>query len=214
MKNIVIMLASLILGSLTAVPVLAEEPAAAVAPKAAPAAAESVKSAPAPVSASAPATPAKTDKAIRIGVVDMAAIAKDSAPGKAAYAEVKSKTEKYQKQIQAKQKQLQKLRADIEAKMPTLAPELRDAEAKKFQKKFEEFQKFAQKAEKDVRAKEEELLGKLFKSVEKAAGEYAMANGFTAVVMKNQLLYVEAGVETKDLTEQMIKLVGGTPVNK
>jgi len=57
-------------------------------------------------------------------------------------------------------------------------------------------------------------LGKLFKSVDKAAGEYAKANGFTAVVMKNQLLYVEAGVETKDLTGEMIKLVGGTPANK
>lgn len=214
MKKIVIISASLLLASLTAFPVLAEEPAAIVAPKATPAAAETVKTAPTPISTAVPTQPAKTEKVIVIGTVDMATITKDSAPGKAAYAEVKSKTEKYQKQIQAKEKQLQKQKATIEAQLPTLTPQQREAKAKEFQKKIEEFQKFVQKADKDVRAKEEELLGKLFKSVDKAAGEYAKANGITAVVMKNQVLYVEAGVETRDLTGEMIKQVGVTPAKK
>jgi len=144
----------------------------------------------------------------------MATIAKDSAPGKAAHTEVKSKMEKYQKQIQAKEKQLQKQKATIEAQIPTLTPQQREAKAKEFQKKIEEFQKFVQKADKDVRGKEEELLAKLFKSVDQAAGDYAKANGYTAVVLKNQVLYVGADVETKDITGELIKLVEGTEKKK
>ncbi len=154
--------------------------------------------------------PAKTEKTIRIGYVDMPSIARESAPGRAAYAEIKAQTEKYQKQIQAREKQLQKQKAAIEAQLPTLPPQQREAKAKEFQKKVESFQKFVQNADKEVRAKEEELLAKIFKAVEAAAGNYARANGYAAVVMKNQTLYIGEEVESKDLTSEIIKSIEGT----
>jgi len=210
MKKTAIMLAGLLLASITTIPALAEEPAAA--PSAPAAAAETIEAT--PVAEPVPATPSKAEQPIRIGYVDMATIAKDSAPGKAAYAEIKAKTGKYQKQIRAKEKQLQKQKAAIEAQLPTLPPQQREAKAKEFQKKIEEFQKFVQKADKDVRAREEELLGKLFKSVDQVAGEYAKANGFTAVVLKNQILFVAAEAQTTDLTAEVIKQVDKTVEKK
>jgi len=208
MKSIAVMFTSLLLASLAASPALAEGPP----PSAAKAAAETVKTTPSVEPA--PAAPAKAEKVVKIGFVDMPTIAKDSAPGKAAHAEVKAKTEKYQKQIKAKETQLQKQKAAIEAQMPTLSPPQREAKAKEFQKKIMEFQKFVQNADKDVRAREEELLGKLFKSVDQVAGEYAKANGFTAVIMKNQLLFVSPDVQTSDITAEMIKLVDKTAPKK
>lgn len=208
MKKISIVMTGLLLASLATLPALAEEPAAPPAK----AAAEADKTA--QPAGAAPAVPSKAEKVVRIGFVDMPTIAKDSAPGKAAYAEIKAKTEKFQKQIRAKEKQLQKQKAAIEAQIPTLSPPQREAKAKEFQKKIEAFQKFVQNADKEVRAKEEELLGKLFKSVDQVAGEYAKANGFTAVVMKNQLLFVAPEAQTTDLTPEMIKLVDKTMEKK
>jgi outer membrane protein len=149
--------------------------------------------------------PATADQKIKVGFVDMTKIASDSSPGKAAYAEVKAKTEKYQKQIKAKEKQLQKQKAAIEAQMPSLTPSQRSTKANEFQKKLESFQKFLVKAEKDVRTREAELLKELYLSVEKAAGDYGKANGYAAITMQKDLLFIGSTVDSQDLTAEIIK---------
>ncbi|GFE57881.1 OmpH family outer membrane protein [Geobacter sp. AOG1] len=150
------------------------------------------------------ATPAKT---IRIGYVDMVKAATDTAQGKAAFAEMSAKTDKYKRQIEAKQKQLEKQKAAIEAKIETMTPMARAAKAKEFQKKVEDYQKYVQNAEKDMRAKEENLSGKLYKAIEKAAADYGKANGFAAVVVKKELLFMGENVDAKDLTEEIVKAI-------
>jgi len=57
-------------------------------------------------------------------------------------------------------------------------------------------------------------LGDLYKSVEKAAGDYGKNNGFAAVVMKKELLYSAENVEIKDLTAEIIKLAESPRVKK
>jgi outer membrane protein len=144
---------------------------------------------------------------VKIGYVDMPTVAKDSVPGKAAYAEIKAKSEKYKERIEAKQKELEKQKAAIEAKIATLTPKERSAKAKEFQKKIEDFQKYVQKAQKELQTRENELLGTLFKSIEKVVGKYANDNGYAGVADKKGILYVGDNVEVKDLTEEVIKLV-------
>jgi outer membrane protein len=155
--------------------------------------------------------PPLTGQTIKIGFVDMAKIAADSTTGKTALNEVKAKAEKYQKQIKTKEQQLLKQKNAIEAQLPKLSPQQRQTKAKEFQKKIEEFQKFVQSADKDVRSYEAELLAKLYKSIETAAGDYGKSNGFTAIAMKKDLLFVGDGVSISDLTGAMIPLVDKTP---
>ncbi len=158
----------------------------------------------------APVLPPIKESSVKIGVIDMAKIAGDSASGKAAYAKVKAKMEKLQKQIKSKENQLKKQKADIEAQMPSLAPIQRSAKAKEFQKKLESFQSFIQKAEKDVRATEAELLKNLYESVAKSAADYGKANGFAAIVMNKELLFAGSSVAIEDLTAEIIKLIDGS----
>lgn len=160
------------------------------------------------------AIPAKTAAAVKLGYVDMPKLAKDSAPGKAATAEMKSRAAKLKGQAEARQKQLQKQKAEIEAQLPTLSPEQRTAKAKEFQKKLEGFQKFVENGQKELQGKESELLGKLFKEIEISAGEYGKANGFSAVVVKHDLLFVGDGVEVVDLTDEILKRLGSGSVKK
>ncbi len=144
---------------------------------------------------------------VKIGYVDMPTVAKESVPGKAAYAEMKAKSEKYKERIEAKQKDLEKQKAAIEAKIQTLTPKERSAKAKEFQKKIEDFQKYVQNAQKELQTRENELLGTLFKKIEKVVGKYAEDNGYAGVAEKKGILYVGDNVEVKDLTEDVIKLV-------
>ena len=156
------------------------------------------------------ALPAKKEQSVKIGIIDMAKVASDSSSGKAAYAEVKAKMEKFQKQIKSKETELKKQKDAIEAQMPSLAPIQRSAKAKEFQKKLESFQTFIQKAEKDVRTREANLLKKLYESVAKSAGDYGKANGFAAIGTNKELLYIGSTVKIQDLTAEIIKLMDGS----
>ena len=215
MKKLITLVVTTALAGLFAITALAAEPAAATGQKTPPDAAPSINAKPAApadvavTTATPAATPAKT---IRIGYVDMVKAASDSVPGKAAFAEMKKRNDKYKGQIEAKQKQLEKLKATIEAKIATIPPPQREAKAKEFQKKVGEFQKFVQNAEKVMRTREDELSGKLFKAIEKAATEYGKANGYAAVVVKKELLYMGENVDAKDLTEEIVKGVDAATV--
>ena len=213
MKKTVLILIAIALASFPSLTALAAEPEASSAPKTTltekSVAPEAMPTVPKNGTSPAPALPAKTEQSIKIGFIDMAKIARDSNPGKAVYAEVKAKMEKYQKQIKSKETQLQKQKAAIEAQMPSLTPTQRADKAKEFQKKLEGFQGYIQKAEKDVRSREAELLKKLYQSVEKSAGDYGKTNGYAAIVMNKELIYTGSNVEVQDLTAETIKTING-----
>ncbi len=209
MRKFLLTLITISLATLPNLRALAAEPATALEPTAA-VTATSTTPGTKPVAAENAATPAsvlpaKTDQKIKVGFIDMAKIASDSSPGKAAYAEVKAKTVKYQKQIKAKENQLKKQKAAIEAQMSSLTPSQRSVKAKEFQKKLESFQKFLEKADKDVRTKEAELLKELYLSVEKSAGDYGKVHGYAAITMRKDLLFIGSNVESQDLTAEIIK---------
>ncbi len=172
---------------------------------------------PAPPAATAPApavaaTPQEQKKVgpyqtLRIGYLDITRIGNESSPGKAAQGRLKAKAEKYQSQIAAKQKQLEKQKAAIEAKLPSMLPEQRAAKAREFEKKVEEYRKFVQNAEKEMKPLEEELTRSLVGMIEKVASDYGKANGYAAIVVKKELLYQGSVVAVQDVTEDILKLV-------
>lgn len=157
--------------------------------------------------AAEPVLTEKAEQTVRIGFVDMAKIAGDSVPGKAAQNMVQAKTKMYRSQITAKEKQLEKQKKTIEAQIAALSPQQREAKAKEFQKKLDEYRKLVTKAEKEVQTLQEKLLSDLYKSIEKASGDYGKAQGLIAVVMKKDLLFAGEKTEVKDITEDIIKLL-------
>ena len=135
-------------------------PAAVVAPP--------VVTAPAPAVAATPQEQKKVGpyQTPRIGYLDITRIGNESSPGKAAQGRLKAKAEKYQSQIAAKQKQLEKQKAAI---VPSMLPEQRAAKAREFEKKVEEYRKpefsIALKTDRPAYLRGEEIRGKI-------AGEY------------------------------------------
>lgn len=116
---------------------------------------------------------------------------------------MKEKTEKYRSQITGKQKTLEKMKKDLEARLPTLSAEQRQARIKALEKKAAEYQKFVHGAEKDMQKMEGELSEAMIRAIQKAAEEYGAANGFAVIVPKRDLLYLGNMVEVKDVTDDI-----------
>lgn len=153
-----------------------------------------------------PAEPAPaTAASFTVGSVEMAKLISDSAYGTSIQARVKEKQAKLQSQIEAKRKQLDKLKSSAEAKLATMTPQQREAKSKEFQKKVEEFQKFGRSAEDELLKFQEEQQRLFIDAVEKACSEYGKAAGLAMIVVKKEMLYLGSGVEARDVTAAVIK---------
>ena len=155
--------------------------------------------------AEAAVKPAAVSPTTRIGSVDFARIGTESERGKKLKALLTAKKDKLQGKLDGKKKQLEKLKTSLEAKIATLSQPQREAKAKEFQKKVEEFQKLAQSSEEELVGLQDKESKALFEAIEEAATAYGKANGFAAIVIKKELLYVGSSVEAQDVTEALIK---------
>lgn len=151
--------------------------------------------------------PPKAEKTFLIGFADIVRIGSESPQGKAAKAKLKEKQDKFQAQITARKKQIEKQKDAIEAKLPTLTPQQRTAKAKEFEKKIQEYQKFVQNAEKELQSMQEELSRKIFLEIEQVVNSYGKANGYAAIIVKKELLYLGSEIQTRDVTDEILKLV-------
>jgi outer membrane protein len=156
----------------------------------------------------------KPQPSILIGYVDLALVSTESEIGKAGQAKLTEKKKKLQTQIETKRKQLDKQRAEIEAKLPTLTPEQRESKAKDFQKKVNQYQIFIQKADKELQELQQELSRILFEKIERAASEYGKSNSLVLVTVKRDLIYIASNVVSRDVTEGVVKLINKNGENK
>jgi outer membrane protein len=164
---------------------------------------------PPPVTVSAPvegaAPPAAVTQSIRIGSVDIVRIGSESERGKALKNLLIKKKDALQGQIDVKKKQIEKLKTSIEAKIATMTPAQREAKSKEFQKKLDEFQKYVRTSEEEFYLLQEKETKALYETIEQTAVAHGKANGFTAIVVKKELFYVSSAVDTKDITDDLIK---------
>jgi outer membrane protein len=159
----------------------------------------------APVPAEAASKPAPAAQTVRIGSVDIARIGAESERGKAFKTLLDTRKSALQGKIDGKKKSLDKLKTSIEAKIATMTPKQREAKTKEFQKKLEELQKFAQASEEEFVSLQEKESKTFYDAIEQAATAYGNSNGFAAIVVKRELLYVGSSVEAQDVTEGLIK---------
>lgn len=149
--------------------------------------------------------PLKASPSLRVGYADIMKIAEKSTQGKAAKARFEVRSEKLKAEIDGKQKLLEKQKKTLEAKLPTYEPKQRVAKIKEYEKKVEEFRKLLQKADKELKPMQEKLLKEIYARIEKAATEYGAANGFSLILVKNDVLYLGKNVDVQDVTDELTK---------
>lgn len=159
------------------------------------------------VSAPTVAAAAKDDAkaaAVKIGYVDMAKVAAESAEGKAASNSLKTKSEKLRAKIEARQKQIEKQKAAIEAKLPTMTQKERVAKGTEFQKKLEEYQKLVRSSELEINGLQDKLTNEVGGVIKKAAADYAKANGYVVIIEEKGVLYLDENAKPKDVTDEVV----------
>lgn len=162
-----------------------------------------------PVAVPVPVAPEKAS--LRIGYVDLMKIAEESTVGKDAKARFKVRGDKLQSQLAAKQKQLEKQKSALEAKLPTLIPDQRGTKIKEYEKKVEEFRTFVKNAEKEMQPLQEELTRSITEVTLAACETYGKANGFAVIAVRKDLLYVDAVYASTDVTAEIVTLMNRKP---
>ncbi len=149
----------------------------------------------------------KVERPVKVGFVDLTRFGGETDAGKAARERVRKKSERLENQVNARQKQLEKQKAALQVKLPSLSPKEQEAKAKEFEKKIEEHRKFLLNAEREMKEFEAEMTRQLYQDIEEAASAFGKANGYAAIVVKRELLYVGNGVEGEDVTAGVLKIM-------
>jgi outer membrane protein len=156
----------------------------------------------------APATPAAnptTGKEVKVGFITLSKVAAETAEGKAATGKLSVRSTKLREKIDAKQKQLEKQKAAIESKLPTMTPKERQTKGNEFQKKVEDLQKMIRASELEMSEMQEKLTGEVYARIKEAAAAYGKANGYAIVVEEKAVLYLAEELKPKDLTDEIIQ---------
>ncbi|MBC7963131.1 MAG: OmpH family outer membrane protein [Steroidobacteraceae bacterium] len=158
-----------------------------------------------PAAAAKPSEATAVRQSLKLGQVDIVRIGGESDRGKALKALLTSRKNALQTKIDGRKKQIEKFKTSIESKLPGMTPPQREAKSKEFQKKMEDFQKFARSSEEELYTLQEKETKALFEVMEQSAAAYGKANDFAAIVVKKELLYVGNTVDTRDVTDELIK---------
>jgi outer membrane protein len=148
------------------------------------------------------ASAAFCDAGVKIGYVDIQKVLLNSYAGKKAKEQLAVKANKYDEEKNSKEKELQKLKAELEKQTMLLSSSARFSKEQNYQQKLKDYQRFLKDAQDNLQAKNDELTNKIVTEIVKIARDYGRKNGYTFVFIKNNgLIYA---TDNADLTEELL----------
>lgn len=141
---------------------------------------------------------------LRIGYFDVKQILEELDEAKSAKAMLKKEFDAKQKQLDGMKNEIERLQRDFEQKAPILAQDAKEKMAIELQTKAAQAQRLYYELQQDLAQKEQQELGRLLSRLEPVVRELADAEGYTFVFEKNEsgLFY---GASAHDLTSQIIR---------
>ena len=147
--------------------------------------------------------PAFAQQSIKIGFVDLQKAISLSKAGKAAKTKFQSRFKGVEGKLRKERKELERLKADLEKKSLLLNnPQKKELE-RELQRKVRDYQRVMADSRDELRQREREAMDGVIKGIEKATAEVGKRGKFTLVVSRNQLLYVDGGI---DITKKVVDL--------
>jgi outer membrane protein len=142
---------------------------------------------------------------VKLGFVDLQKALNLSESGKAAKEKIQKKVKEHEGAIDARQKELKKLKDELEKQALLLSDEARGAKERDYQQKLKEFQRYTKDIQEELQQKDadftRQILEELF-TVIKGIGE---KEGYTMIFEQSEssLLYADDKI---DLTDKVIKV--------
>ncbi len=141
----------------------------------------------------------------KLGYFDLQRAMRTSVEGQRVQEQLSLRYSNYQKEIAAKQNELQNLKENLETQSSHLSESDKTSKEKAYQMRLKEFERYTKDAQDDMQAHDKEISGKIIEKTIKTVQEYGKENGYTFIFMKSDaLLFTDAKV---DLTNDILKIL-------
>lgn len=142
---------------------------------------------------------------LKVASVDMQRALNFCEAGKEAKQLISQEVEKMQKSFVGKQKELEKLKEDLERRGSVLSEAVRREKEKDYQLKLRDLQRLQRDYEEDLRRKDQELTNRILKDLEGIIKKLGEEGKYTVIFEKNQpaIIYISRAL---DLTDEVIKI--------
>lgn len=146
----------------------------------------------------------------KIGYVDLQKALNNSAAGKAAKEKIAAKVKGYEGQIDQKQKELKKLKDDLDKQGLLLSDETRGGKERDYQQKLKDLQRFTKDIQDELQQKDNEFTKQILTDLSKIISELGAKEGYTVILEKTEsaVLFAEPSA---DLTDKVIKVYDAAP---
>jgi len=126
--------------------------------------------------------------------------------GKEAKRQMTLEVEKMQKVFAGKQKELEKIKDDLEKRGSVLSENVRREKDRDYQTKLRDLQRLQKDYEDDLRRKDREFTERILKNMEVIIKQMGEEGKYTVILEKNQptILFISNSL---DLTEEVIKRI-------
>jgi outer membrane protein len=149
---------------------------------------------------------------LKIGYVDMQRALNQCVTGQEAKKVITGEVEKMHKSLEGRQKELNKLREDLDKRGTVMNESLRRQKENEYQTKLRDVQRMQRDFEEDVRRKDRELTDKVLRDLAGIVQQIGEEGKYSVILEGNQpsIIYISKGLE---LTEEVIKRAN-TPKSK
>ncbi len=141
----------------------------------------------------------------KFAFVDMQKALNFCEAGKEAKKLITEEVDRIQKSFAGKQKELEKIKEDLEKRGNVLSESVRREKEKDYQTKLRDMQRLQRDYEEDIRRKDQEYTGKILSDLATIARKLGEEGKYTVIFEKNQpaFVYISSAL---DLTDDVIKI--------
>jgi outer membrane protein len=142
-------------------------------------------------------------ESIKIGVVDVQRIMKDSKRGTKEHEALMKRANELKQKVTKLEEELQALKDSLEKKGPMLSEQARRDKEKEYQQKARDYDWLVKDSQKEIQAMEQEVLSRLLKSLDTVVKKLGQEENYTIILEAGVVAYAAEGI---DITDQVIKV--------
>jgi len=145
-------------------------------------------------------------ESLKIAYVDMQRALNQCEAGKEAKRQFAAELEKIQKEFAGKQKDLEKIKEDLEKRGSVFSENVRQQKERDYLAKMRELQRLQRDYDEDLRRKDRELSERILRNLEAIIKKMGEEGQYTLILERNQptVIYIS---NVLDLTEEVIKRI-------
>jgi outer membrane protein len=139
----------------------------------------------------------------KIGYVDLQKALNMSEAGKAAKEKIGKTVQDYQGTVEERQKELKKIKDDLDKQALVLSEEARAGKEREYQAKLKEYQRFTKDIQEELQQKDADYTRQILEDLLKVIKEIGQKEGYTVVLEQTEssILYADSKI---DLTDKVI----------